>query len=389
MDTTLFHQADGTFTVRAWSETRNERGRRPATRCRVRYWYVGGIKGQDSGTTPEVAVAKAKAIWQAHLDGDLQRPVEIPTTIGDLVDEFLAREGLSPATTETYRRALRLFLASVGADRDVKAVGKAQVARWFASMTCKPVSKAAYRRTLRALFSWAMKSKFLTEDPSKDVAIERHKTTIRPWLSHDRWAVFLDACSEHHRVRAEFVLHTGLRAGELCAAEWTWLHGTNERPAITIPKMKSKHPRAVPLDKRAQELLADAKRIWGEGGRIFGPEGFKGDNMRDNTVTACKKAEVTVVDFHGLRRSSGARWIECGVPLLHVSRLLGHADVTTTARHYAGIADGTLAAEIERVELASGGQRTPSPEGRPDPGSPKDWPDDVGTLILAVPPSRQ
>ncbi len=70
-------------------------------------------------------------------------------------------------------------------------------------------------------------------------------------------------------------------------------------------------------------------------------------------MTAGKKAEVRVVDFHGLRRPSGARQIECGVALLHVSSLLGHADVTTTARHYDGIADGTLAAEIERVEATT------------------------------------
>lgn len=72
----------------------------------------------------------------------------------------------------------------------------------------------------------------------------------------------------------------------------------------------------------------------------------------DCIVIACRAVVALGVDFHGLRRSCGARWIECGMPLLHVSRLLGHADVSTTAKHYAGIADGTLAAEIERVELA-------------------------------------
>lgn len=38
------------------------------------------------------------------------------------------------------------------------------------------------------------------------------------------------------------------------------------------------------------------------------------------------------------------------MPLLHVSRLLGHADVSTTTKHYAGIADGTLAAAIAQIE---------------------------------------
>ena len=71
------------------------------------------------------------------------------------------------------------------------------------------------------------------------------------------------------------------------------------------------------------------------------------------TVEACKKAKVRQVDFHGLRRSCGARWLEAGVALFYVSRLLGHADVSTTAKHYAGLADSTLAAEIDKVNLAN------------------------------------
>ncbi|MFZ4579569.1 MAG: hypothetical protein ACOYOB_14345, partial [Myxococcota bacterium] len=49
----------------------------------------------------------------------------------------------------------------------------------------------------------------------------------------------------------------------------------------------------------------------------------------------------------------GARWLEVGIPLFHVSRMLGHADVSTTARHYAGLADSTLATEIAKVNAAA------------------------------------
>jgi integrase len=346
----LFRESDGTFTVRAWGEQRTERGRTATVRYRVRYWYDGGEKGQDSAATEGEAIAKATAIWRAHLDGMLDAPEPDPILLGELVDKFVVRDRLSPASRRSYERALKLLRAHVGEERPLKYIGRAAIQGWLDHMTCKPVSKKTYLRTASALFKWAKREKFIDVDPTEEVKLAAAPHTIRPWLQSHEWSAFLKACSDHHRVRAEFVLHTGLRAGELCAAEWTWLHQTSGRPALTIPKMKSKHPRAIPLDKRAQELLDDAKRIWGDKGRIFGPDGFKGDNLRDNTVTACKRGNVPVVDFHGLRRSCGARWIERGMPLLHVSRLLGHADVSTTARHYAGIADGTLAAEIERVE---------------------------------------
>jgi hypothetical protein len=66
-----------------------------------------------------------------------------------------------------------------------------------------------------------------------------------------------------------------------------------------------------------------------------------------------KPVEVSVVDFHRMRRRCGAQWIECAVPLAHVSILLGHAEVTTVALHYTVLADELLAAAIERVDAAS------------------------------------
>ncbi len=69
-------------------------------------------------------------------------------------------------------------------------------------------------------------------------------------------------------------------------------------------------------------------------------------------MKACIKAKVTKTDFHGLRRSCGARWLEVGIPLFYVSRMLGHADISSTAKHYAGLADSSPAAEIDKVNVA-------------------------------------
>lgn len=41
-----------------------------------------------------------------------------------------------------------------------------------------------------------------------------------------------------------------------------------------------------------------------------------------------------------------------GASILEVSRLLGHQDVSTTARHYAGIADATLARVMDKSDAA-------------------------------------
>ncbi len=278
----------------------------------------------------------------------------IPETLGELVEGFLDRE-LAPATLQTYEKTLQRFVAHAGGDeQSLRHVGRGTCQSWFDTMTCSAASKRSYRVTLRALMRWAVAQGFLRKDPTVGLKLPKAKHSIRPWLQYHEWRAFLAACRPSHMIRAEFVLHTGLRASELTGATWAWMHGTVGRPAISVPASKSARARAIPLDGRAQELLELARKAWPHPEYIF----FQArcsttGNLRRDTVLACQKAGITVTDFHGLRRSCGARWLQLGASLLEVSRLLGHADVSTTARHYAGIADRTLAAVMERVDKAA------------------------------------
>jgi integrase len=45
----------------------------------------------------------------------------------------------------------------------------------------------------------------------------------------------------------------------------------------------------------------------------------------------CKRAGISGLTFHDLRRECATRWLRSGVPLPDISYLLGHAKVTTTA----------------------------------------------------------
>lgn len=354
----LWGQSDGKFSVLAWSEVRRERGRAERTRFRVRYGFVGGDESRQSASGEAEAVAVAEGIWRAYIDGMFGALAVVPTTIGELIHQFLDRGGLSPATLDTYEKTLRRFVCYIGGEeRPLSHIGRGAVQAWFDGMSCNPRSKSSYRTTLRALFRWAVAEGVITMDPTAKLKLPKVEHTIRPWLQHFEWEPFLSRCSPYHKIRAEFVLHTGLRASELTTAKWSWLHGTVGRPAITVPASKSARARAIPLDRRAQELLEIARETWPNSEYIFfASKTVTTGNMRRDTVKACQRADVTVTDFHGLRRSCGARWLELGASLLEVSRLLGHASVSTTAKHYAGIADRTLAGVMDRVDAAADDQ---------------------------------
>jgi len=92
--------------------------------------------------------------------------------------------------------------------------------------------------------------------------------------------------------------------------------------------------------------------MWGKGSFVLhncAKPPLTGNWCRD-THKACKKAGVTDIDTHGLRRSAGTKWLSAGLDIFTVSRLLGHQSVTTTERAYAGIADSRLTAAMDAVD---------------------------------------
>ena len=60
-----------------------------------------------------------------------------------------------------------------------------------------------------------------------------------------------------------------------------------------------------------------------------------------------ERLEIQDARFHDLRRTFGYNLIKQGMPIYQVSKLLGHASVTTTERHYAPL----LATDVEEFVL--------------------------------------
>lgn len=350
-----FNETDGRFTVRAYSQT-NRHGN---PQIRLKYWYRGQPVAYQTCPSVQVAIKKANTIWKGHMDGILSAgPDNAPRTVQKLLDGFLARPELSEASKASYKQACGTFVKTVGPDRELHVIGKGAVDRWQAGLTCKQVSKQTYLRNVSALFKWAVKQKFIKADPTADVRVPmgRAAHVLRPYLHQVDWATYLAACDarkqRHHRIRSEFVLHSGLRAGEICHAQWNWIaHGS-----IAVPASKSARARAIPLDPRALELLEEAKAYWGKSDHIFSKDIIGAGNFQRDTSAACKDAGITVIDFHGLRRSFATNALASGVDLFTLSKWLGHADIATTARHYAGLADSQSRKAMELV--ASGHQAT-------------------------------
>jgi integrase len=265
----------------------------------------------------------------------------------------VARTG--PATARHgYRQTWTQFGAFVD-QRAPNRISSVDVRAWLAAFS--PATAARYLRELRAGFRHAIKSGWLRHDPTAEIRVEvRHE--LGPWLPFSEWGRYLDACTAAHRIRSGFVLETGLRAGELAAARWDWIHGQVGRRALRVASdgafvTKRDTARAVPLTAAAERWLDEARAMWGGDGFVFSRDGLSAlGNLARETRAAVAASGCTHVDFHGLRRSAGAAWLEHGASLLEVSRLLGHSTVRVTERWYAGVSDRHLGDVMARVEAA-------------------------------------
>jgi integrase len=348
-------QSDGTFTVAVYDRG----GGRAGFLIRARFAANPGTS--ESHGHKEDAIKAAERVWAEYASGKLDQPAASPDTWKEAVERFVKKDGLRPRTRDTYERALGLFTAHVGPTRRAGSLTRRDVESWLHSMTCSPTSKQTYLRTLRAAVRWVVALGWLKADVTAGVTIgdvPAHR--VRPWLDCSEWDAFLGVLDAEQRIRFGFVLETGLRREEVLQARYSWIHNVVGRPAIRVaPDPKSGfvpkwgQSRAIPLSAKAQEYLEAAKLKWKGDELIFqlDERPLRDPPWARDIGRACKRANVTRTDLHGLRRSCGARWIHDGMQLHLVSRLLGHQDISTTMRWYGGIADGTLATAIAAIDM--------------------------------------
>lgn len=163
-------------------------------------------------------------------------------------------------------------------------------------------------------------------------------------------------------------LDAGLRLGEVAGLRWrdvAWGRDADDtRRSLTIREAiargkhegppKSGRGRTVALSRRLQALLREFYIARGRPGpqeRVLA--GFSARNYHARHFDAvCAAAKLPHHTPKDLRDTFASQLLTAGIQLGYISTQLGHADVATTARHYARWAGGT--AYRRALELAAG-----------------------------------
>lgn len=207
---------------------------------------------------------------------------------------------------------------------------------------------------VRHLFTWAIEHDYVTESPFRRghatiVKANRDAETPRDRrLTGDEEARLLAAASPSLYALIVAALTTGCRKGELLSMRWSQIRET-PKPEIRLSASNTKtdKPRTVPLTAKLRVVLSMRKT--GPDGQDHGPDAFvfgnevgeEVKNIKTAWEATCRRAGITGLHFHDLRREAGSHWHEAGVPLVQIQAWLGHSNIVQTSTYLAVSLAGT------------------------------------------------
>lgn len=151
---------------------------------------------------------------------------------------------------------------------------------------------------------------------------------------------------------ARLAVRTGLRRGELMALDWSCVDLEHKRLTVNqsivrgvLELPKNGRIRHLPL---TDDVVAILSRREQKRGVVFPrPDGgmLSQTAMRHGLQSLCRRAGLRSIGWHVLRHTFASQLVMEGVPLLTVSRLMGHSSTKMTER-YAHLAPSHLAETV-------------------------------------------
>jgi len=165
-----------------------------------------------------------------------------------------------------------------------------------------------------------------------------------PAISVEESARLIRAAPDRRsRLLLLLLLGTGARISELVSCDLSayqdgllYLCGKSGSRAVPLPRAAR-----LALEEEIQlrrDEMAPAPLLRSRQGRL------SDRRARELLRTCCELAELAPLSPHDLRHAACARWLRAGIPLVVVSRVLGHARPSTTLDHYSSV----TALDLER-----------------------------------------
>ena len=264
------------------------------------------------------------------------------------------REDLTPASIRNYLSDLHHFLAwyetclVTGSDEplshrpfDLQMITTPALTRYRAYLQKdqrqKPASVNRALISFKRYFAWAMQNHRMTYDPSATVKLVGQEETPPRHLDDEEEQALVAAVTKtgtlRDRVLIVLLLHTGLRAQEICQLRKDQVKLGKRSGFLEVIGKRNKY-REVPLNTTARKVLEEyLSSIHTESIFLF-PSGKTKKALSERALGYIVKkyacgAKLSDVSPHDLQHRFGYRMAE-SVPLHRLAQIMGHDSLDTT-----------------------------------------------------------
>lgn len=261
--------------------------------------------------------------------------------------EHVAQKRTGRGTERDTKSRLKNHVLPVLGRRKLEDVSTNHLADLVATLREKGLSERTVGHVLsdvRALLNHARRHGHLDRVPFVSDLIPRIKRRQPQALTEEEFdAVLAHTKTPDERFVIEFAVQTGLRRAELSDLHWRHVRLKISDPEFVVETSKSGEPRTVHLTPDAAALLREQKGR--SAGLLVSPLRYE---QLGKLVHRIRLRSGVRWRWHQLRHTYAQRFLDAGGSVEALSRILGHAEITTTAI-YARPSDRLVRNEVRRV----------------------------------------
>ena len=343
--------------------------------------------GRHYGSTGVTSLQEAKAIEaaertkvaRAHAYG---QPKQRPTmSINEVFGRYWTEKSQHTANPGDDMTRLELMAQHIGPsllfhdlDDDRIALLVAKLRARKVGKTQKMISNATVNRDIEALRRvWKRAAKLWKIEHGEEPAWGQHllpesDERVRD-MTPEEEARLIDALREDYRPIVQFALMSGIRVGNLRDMMWEDVD-YNAMAVRMMVKSRKQGGRnhAVPITPAMLLILANERGkhpthvftyhcVRGRGERKKGSwQPFTRDGWRRAWYAALSSAGLEDFRFHDIRHTAATRTLRASGNIRAVQKMLGHTNITTTAR-YAHALDGDVRDAMEAAQSRNSPER--------------------------------
>ena len=246
-----------------------------------------------------------------------------------------------PTTATQYRLAIERYIVPALGKRAVSSLGRSHVADLQHALSDRPAMAnlviASLSRMIDQAIAWGVAGEITNPCRSAPKYRTRRRERFLTDAEFRRLGSTLDELeatgriSPHAAAALRLLMLTGCRRNEILTLRWEDVRLEAQELQLSDSKTG---PRTVSLSPEAAQVLASIERLPGNPWVIPGTKpGARLSSLFEPWRKVRARAGLDDVRLHDLRHSFASRALALGESLPVIAKLLGHAQIQTTARY--------------------------------------------------------